>query len=321
MPSPKPLQIAVVMDPLDRVNIDKDTTFVLMLEAQARGHEVLYTRAEEMVLKGGRVQARLWPIHVERAEDFHRLGPSKEMHLDAVDAVLMRKDPPYTMDYLYAAHLLSLVRGAFVMNSGHGLREANEKLFALRFPEITPPSLVARSHQRILEFLDELGGEGIVKPLDGCGGLGVFHLRRSDTNLASLIESSTREGTVHVLVQRYLPEARQGDKRIIVLDGEPIGATLRVPRAGEARANIHVGGECVKAEVTARDRAICDTLRPSLREHGLWFVGLDVIGGWLTEVNVTSPTGVQEIDRLDHVNLEAQVIDFVERRARGHAAR
>jgi glutathione synthase len=179
-----------------------------MLEAQARGHEV-YTRAEELVLKGGRVQARLWPIRLERAEDFHRLGPAKEMHLDAVDAVLMRKDPPYTMDYLYAAHLLSLVRGAFVMNSGHGLREANEKLFALRFPEITPPSLVARSPQRILEFLDELGGEGIVKPLDGCGGLGVFHLRRSDTNLASLIESSTREGTVHVLVQRYLPEARR----------------------------------------------------------------------------------------------------------------
>jgi len=321
MRSSHPLQIAFVMDPLERVSIDKDTTFVLMLEAQARGHEILYTRAGELVLKGGRVQSRLWPIRVERAEDFYRLGPAKEMHLDALDAVLMRKDPPYTMDYLYAAHLLSLVRGAFVMNSGHGLREANEKLFALRFPEITPPSLVAKEPRRILEFLDELGGEAIVKPLDGCGGLGVFHLRRNDTNLMSLLESSTKEGTVHVLVQRYLPEARQGDKRVIVLDGEPIGATLRVPRAGEARANIHVGGECVRAEITARDREICEVLRPSLREHGLWFVGLDVIGGWLTEVNVTSPTGVQEIDRLDGVNLEARVIDFVERRAREHAAR
>ena len=314
------LRIAVVMDPLERVNIDKDTTFVLMLEAQRRGHEVLYTRAEEMYLKGGRVWARLWPIRLERAEEFYRLGPAKEMQLDALDAVLMRKDPPYTLDYLYAAHLLSLVRGAFVMNSGHGLREANEKLFALRFPDLCPPSLVTKDARRILEFVDELGGEAIVKPLDGCGGLGVFHLRRNDTNLMSLLETATREGTIYVLAQRYLPEVRQGDKRIIVLDGEPIGATLRVPRAGEARANIHVGGECVRADISARDRAICDTLRPALREHGLWFVGLDVIGDWLTEVNVTSPTGVQEIDRLNGVRLEEQVIDFVEARVRARAS-
>jgi glutathione synthase len=316
MSTAKPLVIVVIMDPLERVQIDKDTTFVLMLEAQSRGHEVLYTRSEELYLKGGRVWARLWPIRVERAETFYQLGPAKELGLDAVDAVLMRKDPPYTMDYYYAAHLLSLVRGAFVINSGQGLREANEKLFALRFPLITPPTVVTKEARRILEFLDELGGEGIVKPLDGCGGFGVFHLRRTDTNLMSLLETSTKGGGDYVLVQRYLPEARRGDKRVIVLDGEPIGATLRVPRPGEARANIHVGGECVKAEITPRDREICDTLAPALREHGLWFVGLDVIGGWLTEVNVTSPTGVQEINRLDGVRLEAQVIDFVERRAR-----
>jgi glutathione synthase len=316
MSTSKPLVIAVIMDPLERVQIDKDTTFVLMLEAQSRGHEVLYTRSEELYLKGGRVWARLWPIRVERAETFYQLGPAKELGLDAVDAVLMRKDPPYTMDYYYAAHLLSLVRGAFVINSGQGLREANEKLFALRFPSITPPTLVSKEARRILEFLDELGGEGIVKPLDGCGGFGVFHLRRTDTNLMSLLETSTKGGVDYVMVQRYLPEARRGDKRIIVLDGEPIGATLRVPRPGEARANIHVGGECVKAEITPRDREICETLAPALREYGLWFVGLDVIGGWLTEVNVTSPTGVQEINQLDGVRLEAQVIDFIERRAR-----
>jgi glutathione synthase len=319
MSTAKPLVIAVIMDPLERVQIDKDTTFVLMLEAQSRGHEVLYTRSEELYLKGGRVWARFWPIDVERAEKFYQLGPAKELGLDAVDAVLMRKDPPYTMDYYYAAHLLSLVRGAFVINSGHGLREANEKLFALRFPSITPPTLVTKEPRRIIEFLDELGGEGIVKPLDGCGGFGVFHLRRTDTNLMSLLETSTKGGVDYVIVQRYLPEARLGDKRVIVLDGEPIGATLRVPRPGEARANIHVGGECVKAEITPRDREICETIAPTLRGYGLWFVGLDVIGGWLTEVNVTSPTGVQEINRLDGVRLEAQVIEFVERRARGRS--
>jgi glutathione synthase len=321
MPTAKLLQIAVVMDPLERVDIDKDTTFVLMLEAQSRGHELLYTRADELYLKGGRVWARLWPIRLERAEVFYELGPAKEMQLDGLDAVLMRKDPPYTLDYFYAAHLLSLVQGAFVMNSGHGLREANEKLFALRFPEITPPTIVTKSARRIVEFLDELGGDGVIKPLGGCGGGGIFHLRRDDTNLMSLLETGTKEGTEYVLVQRYLPEVRKGDKRIIVLDGEPIGATLRVPHPNEARANIHVGGETVKAEITSRDREICDILRPSLRELGLWFVGLDVIGEWLTEVNVTSPTCVQEIDRLDGVKLEAQIIDFVERRARSHRNR
>lgn len=316
MPTQTALQIAVIMDPLDRVDIDKDTTFVLLLEAQARGHAVLYTRAEELYLKNGKVWARLWPIRLARAEVFHTFGPVKEMQLDALDAVLMRKDPPYTLDYFYAAHLLSLIKDAFVMNSGLGLREANEKLFALRFPEVTPPTIITKDARRIVEFLDELGGEGIIKPLDGCGGGGIFHLRRDDTNLMSILETSTEEGAEYVMVQKYLPEVREGDKRVIVLDGEPIGAVLRVPGANEVRSNIHVGGEAVKAEVTARDREICGILRPTLRKLGLWFVGLDVIGGWLTEVNVTSPTCVQEIDRLDGVKLEAQVIDFVERRAR-----
>lgn len=316
MPTPSTLQIAVIMDPLDRVDIDKDTTFVLMLEIQKRGHELLYTRAEEIYLKNGKVWARLWPIRLERAEIFYELGPAKEMQLDALDAVLMRKDPPYTLDYFYATHLLSLVSGAFVMNSGLGLREANEKLFALRFPEVTPPTIITKDARRIIAFMEELGGEGIIKPLDGCGGGGIFHLRQGDTNLMSLLETSTKEGTEYVMVQKYLPEVRQGDKRVIVLDGEPIGAVLRVPSADEVRSNLHVGGEAVKAAVTERDREICDILRPTLRQLGLWFVGLDVIGGWLTEVNVTSPTCVQEIDRLDGVKLEAQIIDFVEQRAR-----
>jgi glutathione synthase len=321
MSSETPLQIGVVMDPLDRVDTNKDTTFVLMLEAQARGHELLYTRAEELYLKGARVWARLWPIRIERAEVFYELGPAEDIQLDSLDAVLMRKDPPYTLDYFYAAHLLSLIEGAFVMNSGQGLREANEKLFALRFPALVPPTIITKEARRILAFMDELREDVVIKPLGGCGGGGVFHLRRGDTNLMSLIETSTREGTEYVLVQRYLPEVRKGDKRVIVLDGKPIGATLRVPRANEARANIHVGGESMKASITSRDREICDVLRPSLQALGLWFVGLDVIGGWLTEVNVTSPTCVQEIDRLDGVKLEAQVIDFVERRAREHRSR
>jgi glutathione synthase len=201
-----------------------------------------------------------------------------------------------------------------LLNHPKGLREANEKLYALRFPEQVPQTLVAGDIATLKTFMVELGGEMIVKPLDGCGGSGVFYLNSEDRNTNSILEAATDNGRRLVMAQRYLPEIRQGDKRIIVLDGEPLGAVLRVPLESETRGNIHVGGQVVKTDVTTRDREICAALAASLRADGLYFVGLDVIGNYLTEVNVTSPTGVQEINRLNGVRLENQVVDFVEQR-------
>jgi glutathione synthase len=228
----------------------------------------------------------------------------------------MRKDPPFDLPYLFATQLLSLLDGTstLVINNPRGLRDANEKLYALNFPDLIPPTLVTADPDRLKSFLDRLGGEMIVKPLDGCGGAGVFHLHRADRNLNALLELSTDYGRRMIMAQQYLPAVRTGDKRVILLDGEPLGAVLRVPREDEHRGNIHVGGTCVQASLTAADRRITDGVGTRLRADGLYFVGLDIIGEHLTEVNVTSPTGVQEIDALDGVCLEATVIEDVERR-------
>jgi glutathione synthase len=218
------------------------------------------------------------------------------------------------MKFFFATHLLSLVdaKKCLVVNHPGALREANEKLYTLRFPELIPETLVTNQMSRLKAFMQELGGEMIVKPLDGCGGSGVFYVNQKDRNTNALLETATLNEKILVMAQRYLPQVREGDKRVIVLNGEPLGAVLRVPREDENRGNIHVGGRCVKTDLTTRDREICRVMAPSLRDLGLYFVGLDVIGGYLTEVNVTSPTGVQEINALDHVKLESQVIDFIE---------
>ena len=305
------------MDPIEKINIDKDTTFVLMLEAQKRGHEVYYMELDDLFVRGGTPQGRFRRVHVARATPHYQLGQFAIGALEDFDGVLMRKDPPFDMKFFFTTHLLSLVdeRKCFVMNHPKGLREANEKLYALRFPEQIPQTLVSSDMQRLKEFMDELGGEMIIKPLDGSGGSGVFYLNTQDRNTNSILEAATDNGRKLIMGQRYLPEIRQGDKRIIVLDGQPLGAVLRVPLETETRGNIHVGGQCVKSEVTERDREICHALAPLLKDDGLYFVGLDVIGNFLTEVNVTSPTGVQEINALNGVSLESQVIDFVEAQA------
>ncbi len=314
-------KIAVVMDPVDQIHIDKDTTFVLMLEAQRRGHELYYLELEDLFIRGGTPFGRFHRIQVARATPHFHLGDSATGALEEFDALLMRKDPPFDMKFFFATHLLSLVNETkcFVMNNPKGLREANEKLYALRFPEQIPQTLVSSDMGRLKEFMEELGGEMIIKPLDGCGGSGVFYLNVQDRNTNSILEAATDNGRRLIMGQRYLPEIRQGDKRIIVLDGEPLGAVLRVPLEYETRGNIHVGGQCVHASLTPRDLEICAALAPLLKDDGLYFVGLDVIGSFLTEVNVTSPTGIQEINGLDHVQLERQVIDFVEEKvaARG----
>ncbi len=310
-------KFAFVMDPLEKVLPDKDTTFAFMLEAIGRGHQAYFIAQHDLYAIGSHAFAAARRCTVTRGTPHYRfVDDGAEYGLEAFDAIFMRKDPPADAAYLYATMLLSLVdRGrTFVLNEPAGLREANEKLYALNFPEAIPPTLVSQDLARLKKFMAEQGGQIIVKPLDGHGGESVFLASADDRNLNAILEAVTRFESRPIMAQRYLAEIRDGDKRLIVLDGEPLGCTLRVPRDDENRGNIHVGGNCVKAEVTGRDLEICRMMRPRLKRDGLYFVGLDIIGNYLTEVNVTSPTGIQEIDRLDGANLEAKVIDFVEAR-------
>jgi len=302
------------MDPVERIDIDKDTTFVLMLEAQQRGHEIFFMGIDDMFLRGGTPHGRYRRLDLARAKPHYRLGEVSTGALEDFDSVWMRKDPPFDIKFFFATHVLSLIdeTRCFLLNNPKGLREANEKLYALRFPEQIPQTLVASDIDTLKAFMEELGGEMIIKPLDGCGGSGVCYLRDQDRNTNAMLEAATDNGRRLIMAQRYLPEIRQGDKRIIVLNGEPLGAVLRVPLETETRGNIHVGGQCVKTDVTERDQEICAALAPLLRADGLYFVGLDVIGNYLTEVNVTSPTGIQEVNALNGVRLESQVVDFVE---------
>jgi glutathione synthase len=310
-------KFAFVMDPLEVVLPDKDTTFVFMLEALKRGHELYHVGLKGLYAQGHQSFAHARRCEVMRLQPHHRfLDQGAPYPLEAFDAIFMRKDPPADAPYLYATMLLSLAdrHRTFILNEPAGLREANEKLYALNFPGAIPPTIVTYEIPRLKRFMEEQGGEMIVKPLDGHGGEGVFLARSGDRNLNAILEAVTLFETRPIMGQRYIPEIRNGDKRLIVLNGEPLGCTLRVPRDDEHRGNIHVGGNCVKADITPRDREICRMLRPRLERDGLYFVGLDIIGDFLTEVNVTSPTGIQEIDRLDSANLEARVIDFVESR-------
>jgi glutathione synthase len=310
-------KFAFIMDPLEKVLVDKDTTFVFMLESVKRGHEIYCLGLGDLYARGSQGFARARRCEVARATPHYRfLDGGADYPLENFHAIFMRKDPPADAPYLYATMLLSLAdpHRMFVLNNPAGLREANEKLYTLNFPALIPPTLVSHEIARLKDFLSEQGGEMIVKPLDGHGGEGVFHVHERDRNLGVILETATHHETRMIMAQRYLSEIRNGDKRVIVLDGEPIGCMLRVPRENEHRGNIHVGGTCVKAKLSARDREICRTLKPRLDRDGIYFAGLDVIGDYLTEVNVTSPTGVQEIDRLDGVSLEARAIDFVESR-------
>jgi glutathione synthase len=309
-------RLLFVMDPIERILPDRDTTFVFMLESQARDHAVYYCNIGDLFARDTLPYARARRTLVRRASPHYQLLEERTEPLAWFDAILMRKDPPVDLNYLFATHLLSLAEqaGTFVLNSPRGLREANEKLYALNFPDVVPSTLVTPDIPQLKAFLEDLGGQMIIKPLDACGGAGVFHLHRSDRNLNALLELSTDNGRRPIMAQRYLPEIRQGDKRLILLDGLPLGATLRVPRPDEHRGNIHAGGTCIATPVTPRDEQIAALLAPRLRRDGLFFAGLDIIGDYLTEVNVTSPTGIQEINSLNAVNLEAAVVDFLEAR-------
>jgi len=310
------LCLAFVMDPIQSVSIREDTTFVLMLEAQRRGHAVWYVDPSDLCVLGGRPAARATRVTLRRVEGDHfSLGETRTLVLDEeVDVALQRVDPPVDADYVVATQILGLCERTLVLNRPAGILAHNEKLFALEFRDLMPETIVTRQRDTLLDFMRELGGEMILKPLDGRGGEGIFHLHKDDRNLYSTIEQSTRFGTRPVMAQRYLPEIRQGDKRILLLEGEALGALLRIPSHEETRANLHVGGSAARAELSAADRSIVERIGPELRREGLFFVGIDVIGDRLTEINVTSPTGMQEIDALDRVRLEEQVIGRLEER-------
>ena len=307
---------AFLADPLDLFDVEKDTTVAFMREAARRGHEIYSGELDGLGLgTGGRPFAWLAPTAVTEGDPWYALGEFRPGPLELFDVVWMRKDPPFDLGYYYATHLLSRVPSStLVVNDPTALREVSEKLFSLRFPELCPESLVSRKLSELLEFRDKLGGEMIIKPLGGAGGEGVFHLTPQDRNVTAILEVATRHGTEYQLAQRYIPEIREGDKRIILIDGKPEGAVLRVPQHWETRANFHVGGRPVATEITPRDREISLAVGAELERMGVVFAGIDVIGDWLTEVNVTSPTGIREIYDLEGIRLETRVLDAVERR-------
>jgi glutathione synthase len=310
------------MDSMERVNIEADSTFALALEAQARGHRLYHYLARDLTLADGALTAIARPLTVKREQGRHfELGKVETLDLAGMDVVLMRQDPPFDMAYITATHLLEHVRGkTLIVNDPVAVRNAPEKIFATHFPGLMPETLIT-SDRAAIEAFRAKHGDIILKPLFGNGGVGVFRLRPEDENLNALLEIFTQLYREPIIVQRYLPAVREGDKRIILIEGEPVGAVLRVPAKGEARANLHVGGTAKKTSLTAREHDICAAIGPTLRKLGLVFVGIDVIGDYLTEINVTSPTGIQEIDRLDKVKLEALVWDAIEKRLSKSAAK
>jgi len=308
------VRVVVIMDPPATVKVDEDTSFALMLEAQSRGHRVDHCLQRDLYLDVGKLHATVRQATMQR--DPARpivLGAPEDVCLHDVDAILLRTDPPFDSDYLWCTLMLDRVKAdTLVVNDPHGLRQANEKLYACYFPELMPRTLVSSDKAKVKRFLKQVGGKGVIKPLGGAGGEGVLALDEHDLNLNTLIEITTYNGKRVAMAQEFLPAVREGDKRILLVEGEPLGAILRVPSSDDVRSNIHVGGSVVKAEVTAHERRMIERMKPRLLQDGLWFVGIDVIGGKLTEVNVTSPTGIQQMSRLMGVNLSARVIDWIE---------
>ncbi|MEX0695292.1 MAG: glutathione synthase [Rhodospirillales bacterium] len=308
------LNVAIQMDHVSSIDINGDSTFVMALEAQKRGYSLFHYVPGKLSLSSGRVLAEAEPMTLRRERGNHfTLGETRTLDLARdTDVVLMRQDPPFDMAYITATHLLEQVHPeTLVVNDPREVRNAPEKLFVTQFPDFMPPTLIASDRKQILAFREE-HKDIIIKPLFGNGGAGVFHIKPDDENLNALLEMFTGLYREPIIAQAYLKDVRAGDKRIILIDGEIAGATNRVPMAGEARSNMHVGGKAVKSEITDRERDICAAIGPELKKRGLIFVGIDVIGGYMTEINVTSPTGLQEINRFDDVCLEADIWDAIE---------
>jgi len=318
------LAVAIQMDPVEGIDIDADSTFSLALEATRRGHGLYHYLPQHLSQRDGRIYARARGFVPQRDKVAPaRFGAAETLDLATMDVVLMRQDPPFDMSYITATHMLEHIHPeTLVVNDPVQVRNAPEKLFVTHFPELMPPTLISSDREEIRAFRRD-HKDIIIKPLFGNGGAGVFHITLEDENLNALLEMFTGLYREPIVVQRYLPEIRRGDKRIILIDGRAAGAINRVPAAGEARSNLHVGGRAEPAELTPRDMEICEAIGPTLQERGLIFVGIDVIGAYMTEINVTSPTGIQEISRFDEVDLAGEIWDAIEaRRGAGcHSAR
>lgn len=307
--------VAFQMDPMESVSIDADSTFRLAEEAQARGMTLFEYAPDGLFYRENGVFARGRAMTVRREHGNHvDFGPWEIRDLSGFDVIWLRQDPPFDMAYITTTHLLDRLRDdVLVLNDPFWVRNYPEKLMVLDYPQLTPPTLIARELETIRAFRRD-HGTVVVKPLYGNGGAGVFKLEPEDSNLASLHEVFSAINREPLIVQKFLPAVSGGDKRIILVDGEPVGAINRVPQKGETRSNMHVGGRAEKTALTARDKDICATIGPRLREKGQLFVGIDVIGEWLTEINVTSPTGIQELERFDGVNIAARIWDAVDAR-------
>jgi glutathione synthase len=311
------LAVAIQMDPIERIDIGGDSTFALALEAQKRGHRLWYYLPRALMQRGSDIHAataHALAVRNERGNHF-TLGPAERLDLASMDVVLLRQDPPFDMAYITTTHILErLPARVLVVNDPWWVRNSPEKIFVTEFPDLMPPTLITSDPQAIRDFRAE-HGEIVVKPLYGNGGSGVFRIRPEDENLNTILEFFANFVKEPMTVQRYVPQVRQGDKRIILVDGEPVGAINRVPAAGEARSNMHVGGRPEKTELTARELEICRRIGPELRKRGLLFTGIDVIGDYLTEINVTSPTGIWEVRRFDGTDIAALIWDAIERKA------
>lgn len=310
------LTIAIQMDPIEHVNVDGDTTFDLALEAVTRGHEVHVYQPQSLSLWDGRVGARARKIEkiARRQGDHVTLAPSKPLDLHRVDVVLIRQDPPFDMAYITAAQLLERLQpNVLVVNDPRAIRDAPEKLFVTDFAHLTPPTLITRDRETIVQFR-AAHGDVIVKPLYGNGGAGVFKMTKGDGNFSALLEIFAETFREPIIIQKFLPAVSAGDKRIILLDGKPVGAINRVPQPGETRSNMHVGGRAEPVEMTERDHEICSMIGPALSARNLILVGIDVIGDYLTEINVTSPTGVQEVRRFGGADISALFWDWAEKK-------
>lgn len=321
------MKFAFIIDPLSKLDPGHDTSVALMEAAQALGHEVWVTQAQELSVMNSQAWALLEAVQLTPAqlvegrwvvsEQWYAVSDAALRSLEEMDAVFMRTDPPVTIPYLYATYILDYINPekTLVINTPTGIRMANEKMYALQFKEVIPETIVSQDKSVIRKFVEEKGA-GVLKPLGGKAGEGILFLEASDRNFNSLVEISTKWGREPVMVQTYLPAAKDGDKRIILLNGKPIGALNRIPTGNEFRGNMAVGGRVAQTDITEQEQKICAQVGPKLQQDGLYFVGIDVIGGYLTEVNVTSPTGIREIDRLDNTRLGEQVIKWVEQQCK-----
>ena len=307
------LKVAIQMDPIDAIDISADSSFRIAEEAQARGHELFYYTPDKLAYREGRVTAQGWPLEVRREVGNHfTLGALTGIDLADWDVVWLRQDPPFDMGYITTTHLLDRVHpDTLVVNDPTWVRNWPEKLKVLDYPDLTPPTMIARDIESLKAFKAD-HGDVILKPLYGNGGAGVFRLTPEDRNLNSLHELFTGINSEPLIMQKFLPDVSKGDKRVILIDGEAVGGINRVPAKGETRSNMHVGGRPEKVELTERDLEICARIGKDLKDHGQIFVGIDVIGGWLTEINVTSPTGIQELERFDGINVAAKIWEAIE---------